>query len=137
MSDNISSVGWSCCTYSLSYLWMFLFTNVEFLVSGAKDLSQGLHEQLCIIWSVSIGDDSHKCRQTYRNAAGAEYTNCNFEAHIYHYSRLLSCYSCPCFILCFRSSNTLLVRQYRSTSQNNNLYRLAHKDFPCFHSTSH
>ena len=74
LSDNISSVGWSCCTYSLSFLWMFLFTNVEFLVSGAKDLSQGLPEQLCIMWSVSIDYDSHNCRQTYRNAGGAEYT---------------------------------------------------------------
>ena len=59
---------------TLSYLWMFLFTNVEFLVSGAKDSSQGLHEQLCIMWSVSIDDDSHNCRQTCRNAGGAEYT---------------------------------------------------------------
>lgn len=29
---------------------------------------------ICIIWSVSIGDDSHNCRQTYRNAVGAECT---------------------------------------------------------------
>ena len=53
---------------------MFLFTNVEFLVSGAKDSSQGLHEQLCIMWSVSIAYDSHNCRQTCRSAGGAEYT---------------------------------------------------------------
>ena len=53
---------------------MFLFTNVEFLVSGAKDSSQGLHEQLCIMWSVFIDDDSHNCRKTCRNAGGAEYT---------------------------------------------------------------
>ena len=134
MSDNISSVIWSCCTYSLSYLWMFLFTYVEFLVSGAKDSSQGLHEQLCIMWSVSIDYDSHNCRQTCRSAGGAEYTQTVTLKRTYIIVWVVILVPALCFV--FRSSNNLLVRHYRSTTQNNNLYRLAHKDFPCFHSTS-
>ena len=89
---------------------MFLFTNVEFLVSGAKDSSQGLHNSyaLCgvsLLTMTVIIVDLPQC------GWGRVHTNCNFEAHIYHCSRLLGCYSCPCFMLCFRSSKNLLVRQ--------------------------
>ena len=61
----------------LSKLFMDVFVHERWILGQRRE---GLISRpawtviICIIWSVSIGDDSHNCRQTHRSAGGTEYT---------------------------------------------------------------
>ena len=52
------------------------------------------HIKLCIMRSVFDDDDGHKRGPTSRHVVGTEIQrDCNFEAHIHHFSYLLDCIS--------------------------------------------
>ena len=89
------------------------------------------HIKLCIMWSVFVDDDSHKRRPTSRHVVGTEIQrDCNFEAHVYHFSYRLGCMFNLWFILSSQFPHNHLVQPYRYIILPGNLNRLVHKDFP-------
>ena len=55
---------------------------------------------LCIMRSLFDEDDGHERRPTSRHVVGTEIQrDCNFEAHVYHFSYRLGCMSSHWFIL--------------------------------------
>ena len=62
--------------------------------------------------------------------------DCNFKAHVYHFSYILGCMSSRWFILSFRLPYNLLVRLYSYIILPDYLYRLVHKNFPRYQSLS-
>ena len=80
--------------------------------------------------SVFDDDDGHKRGPTSRHVVGTEIQrDCNFEAHVYHFSyRLDWMFNCW-FILSSKLSYNLLVHLYKYIILPGNLNRLVHKDF--------
>ena len=77
-----------------------------------KRSGRSLHNKLCIMWRV-FDDDGHQRGQTSRPVIGTEIlTNCNFEAHVYHYSYHLGFLQCRCFMLFHTNRHTLLARPH-------------------------
>ena len=61
--------------------------------------------------SVFVDSDGHKRRPTSRHVVEIQ-RDCNFKAHVYHFSYILGCMSSRWFILSFRLPYNLLVRLY-------------------------
>ena len=86
--------------------------------------------KLCIMFTVNVDTDGHKRGPTSRPVVGAEIQgDCNFEAHIYHFSYRLCCMCSHWFILSFQLPYNLLVQSYRATIMPSYLNRLVYKDF--------
>ena len=76
-------------------------------------------------------DDGHKRGPTSRHVVGTEIQrDCNFEAHVYHFSYRLGCMFNLWFILSSQFPHNHLVQPYRYIILPGNLNRLVHKDFP-------
>ena len=135
LSSNNWSLGWSCypaCRCNL--LDVFGSRTLESL-----SIHEGrrLHNRLCIVWSFSVYNDGHKRGPTSRHVVGTEIQrDCNFEAHVYHFSYRLGCMSYRWFILSSRSPYYFLVQPYKYIILPGNLSRLIHKNFSRSQSSS-
>ena len=87
--------------------------------------------------SVFDDDDGHKRGPTSRHVVGTEIQrDCNFEAHVYHFSYRLDWMFNRWFILSSKLSYNLLVHLYKYIILSGNLNHLVHKDFPRLQSSS-
>ena len=127
LSSNNWSVGWSCLPASLCYLSDFFGSRTLESLSLRK--LRSLHNKRYIVWSFSVYNGCHKCGPTSRHVVGTEIQrDCNFEAHVYHFSYRLGCMSYRWFILSSRSPYNLLVQPYKYIILPGNLSRLIHKN---------
>ena len=95
------------------------------------------HNRLCVMLSFLVDADGHKRGPTSRHAVGTEIQrDCNFKAHVYHYSYLLGFISSRGSILSSQLPYNLLVHPYRCTIMPSYLNCLVHKDFPRSQSSS-
>ena len=83
------------------------------------------------MWSVFVNDDGHKRGPTSGHVFRTEIQrDCNFEAHVEHFSNRLGCMSIRWFILLSRLPYWPLVQLNNYTILPDKLNRLVHKDFP-------
>ena len=130
---NNRSVGWSCYPAPLCYLLDVFDSRTLESLSIRK--GRNLHIRLCIMRSVFVDSDGHKRRPTSRHVVEIQ-RDCNFKAHVYHFSYILGCMSSRWFILSFRLPYNLLVRLYSYIILPDYLHRLVHKNFPRYQSSS-
>ena len=104
---------------------------------ATSDLLVGLVSQPLVMLSFLVDADGHKCGPTSRHAVGTELQrDCNFKAHVYHYSYLLGFISSRGSILSSQLPYNLLVHPYSRTIMPSYLNFLVHKDFPRSQSSS-
>ena len=83
------------------------------------------------MFSDIVDADSHEREPTSRHVVGTEIQrDCNFEAHVYHFSYRLGYMPSHWFIFFAQLQYNLLVHPYRYTILAVNLNRRLHKDFP-------
>ena len=98
LSGNNWSVDWSCYPASLCYLLDVLGSRTLESLSILKWRNR--RNMLCVMFSFIVDADSHKRGSTSRSVVETEIQrDCNFEAHVYHFSFLLGCISIRWFIL--------------------------------------
>ena len=82
------------------------------------------------MYSFHVDADDHKRGPTSRHVVGTEIQrDCNFEAHIHHFSYLLDCISSLWLVLSSLLPYNFLDQCYSCTVMPSYLNRLVHKDF--------
>ena len=135
LSSNNWSLGWSCYPACCCYLLDVFGSRT--LESLSIHEGRRLNNRLYIVWSFSVYNDGHKRGPTSRHVVGTEIQrDCNFEAHVYHFSYLLVCISIRWFILTSQLHYNHLVQLYNFVILPSYLHCLIHKDYPRSQSSS-